>query len=368
MKIVCEKDTLLNSINTVQKAVLTKSTLPVLEGILINADDILTLTGNNLELGIEITTEAEIIEKGQIVVNSKIFGDIIRKLPDNKVYITVNEDSVIEIKCENSIFNIKGLTAEEFPEIPIVEKNNVLSIEQNKLRSMIRQTSFAISTNENKIILTGSLINAQDNLLTMVSVDGYRLALRKENIDETDNRFSFVIPGKTLNELFKILKDTDEKVNIFVSEKHALIEFNSCKVVTRLLIGEFLDYKQIIPDESKLKVTADVNMLIDSIERASLIITSDNKKYPIVLSIKLDNINISCNTDMGNVSDTVKVQTFGDNIDIGFNNRYLLDALKACECEKIIMEMNDSLSPCVIKPHEGDNFIYLVLPVRLKQE
>lgn len=368
MKITCNRSTLINAVNTVQKAVLTKSTLPILEGIFIQADRFLKLTGNNLELGIEQVADAKIEETGSIVTNSKIFGEIIRKLPDEKVTISTGENNIITISSGNSEFNIKGIESDEFPEIPKVEKNNALKVKQSILKNMIRQTSFAIGTNENKIILTGSLIEASDNLLTMVSVDGYRLALRREIIENKDNNFSFVVPGKSLSELFKIIEDNDEEINIYFTDKHAMFEFGQTKVVTRLLIGDFLEYNKIIPEESKLKVTLNVKNFTSTIDRASLIITADNKKYPIVLNITYDKIFVHCMTDMGKVQDSVDVRTFGDDLEIGFNHKYLLDALKACETEEAIFEFNDSLSPCIIKPVESNKFIYLVLPVRLKQE
>jgi DNA polymerase-3 subunit beta len=367
MKFNCEKNNLLDSINTVQKAVLNKSTLAILEGILIQADENIKLTGNNLEMGIESSFNAQILEKGNIVVNSKLIGEIVRKLPDDIVYFEVTNDDFINIKCGDSEFNIKGIVSDEFPEIPHIEEEKSIKIPQNILKSMIRQTSFAIGTNENKIILTGSLIEIKDNNITMVSVDGFRLALRNETINnENNNNNSFVIPGKTLNELFKILNDDDTNVEIFLTEKHAMFRLGSCKVVTRLLNGEFLNYGQILPSNSNLKVICKTKDFINSIERASLIITNDVNKYPVVLNISLDKIKISCTTNMGKVNDLLKVQTFGDNIEIGFNHKYLIDALKACECETIVLEFTDSLSPCIIKPVEGESFIFLVLPVRLK--
>jgi DNA polymerase-3 subunit beta len=202
----------------------------------------------------------------------------------------------------------------------------------------------------------------------MISVDGYRLALRKEKINSDGDKLSFVIPGKTLQELSKIIKDSEGYITISTTEKHVLFEFDNCLIISRLLEGEFLNYKGIIPSQYSLKVKIPVYLLIESIERASLMITSENKKYPVKLNIILDKILISCVTDMGKVQDLIHVETHGDDIEIGFNHKYLLDALKACECEEIVMEFNNNISPCIIRPVEGDSFIYLVLPVRLKND
>ncbi|MCG8501434.1 MAG: DNA polymerase III subunit beta [Firmicutes bacterium] len=369
MKLSCEKNILLENINIVQKAVSPKSTLPILEGILLEADENLKLTGNDLELGIECTVEATIEQKGSVVLSSKIFGEIIRKLPNDIVNIEVEDNHHTTIKCGNSEFNIMAITASEFPELPSVQKEeSALIIPQQKLRSMIRETIFAVGTNENKLILTGSLIEIENKELTIVSVDGYRLALRKEIIDHAEGQISFVVPGKTLNEISKIIKEDDQDIAIYTTDKHVLFEFDNCRIVSRLLEGEFLNYKQIIPAEHSLTVKASAKPLIDSIERAALIITSDNKKYPVRLNIEMDKIVISCITDMGNVQDSIGVETLGEDLEIGFNHKYLLDALKTCDCDEVLLEFNNSLSPCIIKPVEGNAFIYLVLPVRLRQE
>ncbi len=368
MKFTCERNHLIEKINIVQKAVSLKSTLPILEGILLQADDNLKLTANDLEMGIECTIKSDIIETGSIVLNSKIFGEIIRKLPNDLVNIEVDDNNNTVIKCGNSQFNIMGIPSTEFPEIPKVEKNNTFIVSQRRLKSMIRQTNFAVGINENKQILTGSLLEFNDGEMNMVSVDGYRLALRKEKIDSDGSKLLVVIPGKTLNELSKIIKDEENSITINTTDKHVLFEFDDCLIVSRLLEGEFLNYKQIIPSQNSIKVKVKVDLLIESVERAALIITSENKKYPVKLSIILDKITVSCITDMGKVQDLINVETHGNDLEIGFNHRYLLDALKACECEEIIMEFNNSVSPCVIKAVEGDSFIYLVLPVRLKND
>jgi len=368
MKIVCEKNILLEGINIVQKAVSTKSTLPILEGILLEASESLRLTGNDLELGIECNIEANVEQPGSVVLNARMLGEIVRKLPNDKVYIEVEKNNNTYIRCGNTEFNIMGISANEFPELPIINKENKLTVSQRILRSMIRQTLFAVATNENKLILTGSLLEAYDNNLSIVSVDGYRLALRKENINSNDSNISVIIPGKTLSELSKIIKDDDEEINIYTTDKHVLFEFDNCIIVSRLLEGEFLNYRNIIPDEYKLKVKASTKTMIESLERTALVITSENIKSPVRFKITMDKISLSCITQTGKAQDSFNVETWGDDLEIGFNHKYFLDALKACEVDEIIMEYNNNLSPCIIKPVDGDSFLYLILPVRLKSE
>ncbi len=369
MKIYCNKNTLLNTINTVQKAAAVNSTLPILESILIEANENLKLTGNNLELGIECYIDVTIKESGSIALNSRVFGEIIKKLPENTIYIETDENNNAYIKSGNAEYKIIGLSAEDFAELPKVEKNDYFKISQKNLKDMINQVMFAVSNNENNPILTGCYLEIENKYLNMVSVDGYRLALRKEEIKEGNKEINMIVPGKTLNEISKILKEDDEKeVDIYSSEKHVLFEFDNCRIVSRLIEGEFLKYKQIIPESQELKVKVDVINFIESIERTALIIVSDNQKYPIKLNIKTDKINMTCTTQTGTANDIISAETTGEDIEIGFNYRYLLDALKACERKDVYLEFTNNVSPCIIKPIEDNKFIYLVLPVRLKNE
>ncbi|MGE4283118.1 MAG: DNA polymerase III subunit beta [Clostridia bacterium] len=368
MKLFCEKNLLIDAISITQKAVSVKSTLPILEGILLEAkENTLKLTGNDLELGIECSIQASIKQPGSIVLSSRIFGEIIRKLPNDTIYIEVQDSNTL-IKCGNSEFNIMGILPVEFPDLPSVQKENVFIISQEKLRSMIRQTIFAVGTNENKLILTGSCLEVENNNLNIISVDGYRLALRKESIDSAEQKISLVVPGKTLNELSKIIKDDEQNVQIYITSKHVLFEFGNCRIVSRLLEGEFLNYNKIIPKEYQLRIKTSVRPLVESIERAALLIVSDNQKYPVKINIKTDKIFISCITQTGKVQDSINAETEGNDLEIGFNHKYLLDALKSCECDEVYMEFNTALSPCIIRPIDNQKFIYLVLPVRLRNE
>lgn len=246
MKIICSKDNLLNGINIVQKAISTKTTLPILEGILLNADDKFKLTGNDLEIGIECYVEADIRNSGSIVINSKIFGDIVRRLPDSEVLVHVKDNNLVIVECENSHFEIKGTNPSGYPSLPKVDKDNILSLTQSNLKDMIRQTVFAVGTDENRPVLTGSLIEVKDKELVVVSVDGFRLALRKKIIENDINDFSVIVPGKTLNEISKILQPNDDVVTIYNSNNQIVFDTKSWRIVSRLIEGKYLNYNSLL--------------------------------------------------------------------------------------------------------------------------
>lgn len=366
MKILCDKPSLLEAVNTVQKAVSSKSTLPVLEGILICAQgDKITLTGNDLELSIEYTMPAQIINDGCVVVNSKIFGDIIRKLPDAPIHIETQQNNITNIKCGDIDFDISGLDAAEFPKVADISKDFHIVLKDSVLKSMIKQTIFAIAVSDNKPILTGSLFEIKDDILSVVSVDGYRVALRNEPIEATGKNIKIVIPGKTLGELLKIMKEEGKDVTIYFSDKHVLFDFEKYFVTSRLIDGEYFNYEAALPKQYTLQVIAEVGLFCDSIERAALIISNDTTKSPLKLKIDTDKVTINCASQIGKVSDIIPVDSDGEPLEIGFNYKYLLDAFRGCDSEKVKMQFNSPLSPCVIAPLEGSQFLYMVLPVRL---
>ncbi len=367
MKIICSKEQLLEGINIVQKAVSTKTTLPILEGILLEAHDEFKMTGNNLELGIECFINADIMERGSIVLNSKMFGDIARRLPDSEVLIEVKENNTVIIECDNSHFELRGMPSDSFPALPSIERQNILKVSQKAVRDMIRQTLFAVSTDENRPILTGSLIQCIENEITFVSIDGFRMAVRKSINNEGFSEFSVVVPGKTLNEIVKILQPVDEEISIYSSHNQILFEIGNCRVVSRLLEGEYLNYKSIIPKEYETSVRLKTEDLLSSLERASLI-TADEKKYPVKFNISDDKIIITSNTEIGAVREEVRVEVNGSNMDVGFNPRYFIEALKVIDDEEIDIYFNSSIGPCTIRPLEGDNFAYMILPVRIKND
>lgn len=367
MKVICSKEHLIEGINIVQKAVSTKSTLAILEGILLEANEQFKLTGNDLELGIECYVEADIKNTGSIVLNSKMFGDIVRRLPDSEVLIEVLPNNSVIIECENSHFELKGIPSDSYPALPSIKKENAFIIKQKIAREMIRQTIFAVSIDENRPILTGSLLECKDNNVTIVSIDGYRLALRRSKIEDENQNFNVVIPGKTLNEIVKILQPVDDSISIYSSQNQILFDMGNCKVVSRLLEGEYLNYNSIIPQEFETKIRVKTKELLSSIERASLI-TAEEKKYPVKFNISDDKLIISSNTEIGAVREEVRVDTTGNKLDIGFNPRYFIEALKVIDDEEIDIHFTSSIGPCTIRPIENNDYAYMILPVRIKNE
>jgi DNA polymerase III subunit beta len=367
MKVICSRENLIDGINTVQKAVSTKTTLPILEGILVEAEEKFKLTGNDLEIGIESIIDADIRTKGSIVLNSRMFGDIIRRLPDSEVLIEVKQDNLVIIECENSHFELKGISAAGFPAIPNIKKENALKINQKVIRDMIKQTIIAVSYDENRPILTGSLIEYKNNFLSIVSIDGYRLALRKNEIQNNELEFSVVIPGKTLNEIVKILQPVDKEIIIYNSDNQIMFDIGNCRVVSRLLEGEYLNYKGIIPQDFETKIKVNTKEMLSSIERASLL-TMEEKKYPVKLSINDDNIVITSNTEIGAVREELRVEMEGNKLDIGFNPRYFIEALKVVEDEVINILFTSNIGPCTLNPIDNEKFCYLILPLRSRND
>ncbi len=367
MKFSCEKALLLSAISTASRAVAPKSSIPALEGILLEAGDNLRLTGYNLETGIRTALDADITEHGALVLSSRLFGDIIRKLPDDVVVFS-SENYTVNIKCGMSEFNILATDPAEFPSLPEVESNsNRFSISRDKLGAMIRQTIFAVSTNESRPIHTGSLFEIEDQALTMVAVDGYRLALRKEEIGEkAGEAFSFVVPGAALSEVEKICGDSEEPAQVTQGQRHILFNMGDTILISRRLEGEFLAYRNAIPKNNTIRVEGETRALLSSIDRVSLII-SDKLKSPLRCKFGDGVLDITTKTAIGDAADQCPIAGNGNDLEIGFNNKYLMDALKAAPADKVRLEMTTGVAPCVIFPAEGEeNFIYMVLPVRLK--
>lgn len=367
MKVICSRENLIDGINTVQKAVSTKTTLPILEGILVEAHDNFKLTGNDLEIGIESIIEADIRSTGAIVLNSRMFGDIIRRLPEAEVLIEVKDNNLVIIECENSHFELKGLPAAGFPAIPEIKKENALKINQKLIRDMIKQTIFAVSYDENRPILTGSLIEYKNDFLSIVSIDGYRLALRKNEVQNNNLEFNVVIPGKTLNEIVKILQPSDKEIVIYNSENQIMFDIGNCRLVSRLLEGEYLNYKGIIPQDYETKIKVNTKELLSSIERASLL-TMEEKKYPVKFSIDDDKIIITSNTEIGAVREELRVEMEGNKLEIGFNPRYFIEALKVIEDEVINVLFTSNIGPCTLNPCDNEKYCYLILPLRSRND
>ena len=353
MKFSCEKALLQAAISTTSRAVSPKSSIPALEGILLEADEELRLTGYNLETGIRTTVPAEIRTKGTLVLGARLFGEIIRKLPDDIVEFTA-EHYMVNIKCGMSEFNILGTDPEEFPELPTVEYQNSLEIGQNKLKSMISQTLFAVSDNESRPIHTGSLFEVDQKGLTIVSVDGYRLALRHETIERKEGaeEFSFVVPGAALSEVEKICSDVEETASITQGARHIMFKVGETMLVSRRLEGEFLAYRQAIPRNNSIRIEGETRALLSSIDRVSLII-SDKLKSPLKCIFEQNVLKISTKTAIGDAADQCPTDGDGGGLEIGFNNRYLMDALKAAPADRVRLELTTSVSPWSSCPPKG---------------
>ena len=372
MKIVCYKDKIIKALNSVVKGGASKTTMPILEGILIQTNDNeIKLTTYDLEIGIEYIMECEIKEQGSTVVNAIMFSEIIRKLPDTEIYISLNDKNLLEIECEGSLYKLATMNPEEFPELPKIEIENSIEVDQNVLKNMIRKTIFAVSSEENRPIFTGCLFEIENNKLNLVAVDGFRLALRSIYLNKQTNNFSAVIPGKTLNEVNKIISDSFEPVKIGVSKNQALFEMDNCKIVTRILDGEFLNYKNVIPSNWETRIRVNKNSIQNSFERISLISASaieKEKKYPVKVQVDIGKVIISCTNQTGDAKEELFVSTEGKNLEAGFNPKYFLDSLKAVEDEEVFIEFGTSISPCLIKSVENNDYTYMILPIRLKEE
>lgn len=367
MLIICEKQSLVEAVGNVQKAVSGKSTLPALEGILLRASgNALFMAGYDLDnLGITTTIEAQVKRPGEIVLPARLFGDIVRKMPDEMVQIDVDEKCGASIKSGQSSFSLMGIAASEYPELPGVKDGASVRISQNVLKSMIRQTLFAIAQTDARPVHTGTLFELTPGHLRLVSVDGSRLALRTEEI-RNDEELQFVVPGKTLAEVLRLLSDDETPMSMVVGRRHVVLEIGAYAVISRLLDGEFLPYKKAISQQVSTTVRIGTRTLIDAVDRASLVI-NDRMKSPLVCELRDGQIHLSCNTPLGSASDVVFADIEGKEEEMGFNSRFLLEALKNTETDEVRIELNGPLSPMKILPPEGESFLFLVLPVRLKK-
>ena len=367
MKFTVNKSDITEAVSNIQRAVSTKTSIPALEGILLSATETgLELCAYDLELGITTVIPAFVMEPGKAVLSAKLFSDIVRRTPAETVTVSVDEKNMATLESGYSRFSIIGIPAEEFPELPKLSDSTQISLPGALLKSMIRQTLFAIAESDAKPIHQGSLFSLENGILDVVSVDGYRLAVRREPVDFSED-LSFVVPGKTLSELLKLIKDNEEPVEISAGRRHILFKIDNYTVISSLLEGEFLNYKAAIPPESQTEVVLKTREAIDSVERVSLLIT-DRLKSPIRCLFDNNEVKLNCTTSMGRASDQLDVEMTGQSVEIGFNNRYLLEALRNTECDEVKVQLGGPLSPMKVVPKEGDSFMFLVLPVRLKSE
>ncbi|MEG0229093.1 MAG: DNA polymerase III subunit beta [Oscillospiraceae bacterium] len=368
MKIKCSRDLLHESVNNVLKAASAKSSMPALEGILLKTGvSDLTLTGYDLEIGITQTIECDVQTQGEIVLNAKVLSDMVRSIDGENIIIEKTDDFIVNISSGNTQYTILGISSEDFPALPVAQNNLKVVISQNNLKSMIKKTIFAVSQDQSKPVLTGVLFEIKDGVLTTVSCDGCRLCVCKENINYNGEEKT-VIPSKTLNEILKMLKDEDdETIEITFDKKHISFKFNDCTVISRLLEGQFIDYNAVIPKEIKTTVSVQTKKIQKTIERTSLIL-SDKLKSSIKIIFEDNKIKASCKTALGNASDEIDAAIEGESCTIGFNSKYILDSLKACEEENIIIQFNGSVSPMKITAAQGskqNDFLFLVMPVML---
>lgn len=368
MKFICNKQSLYEAINNVSRAVAVKSTISALEGIKVSlTGDTLQLTGYDLEIGIKTEIEVQSEDKGEFIIGSRLFSDMIRRMPADEVTIEVDENLGTKISGGLTEYNIVVLSAEEYPEIPEFDRNDCFTVPQNILKNMINQTIFAVSVNENKPILTGELFDVHGEEFNLVAIDGYRLAVRTEKVNNSEDR-SFVVPAKALKEISNLLKEEDDLYcDIYTGKKHIVFDISGYKVISRLLEGEFHNYRGSIPANSATEVIIKTKDFISSLERCALLI-NERAKAPIKCLFDNGEVKLSCATIIGKFSDVFPVDIAGPMVEIGFNCRYLLDALKATESDKVKLLMNTGLSPMKIVPLDGDDYTFLVLPVRLKAE
>lgn len=369
MKFSCETYLLRQAVSVASRCAASKSPIPALEGLLIEAGQNIRITGYDLKKGVYTSFQADVAEAGAIVLNARLFGNIINSLSDGIVTIQT-EGMKTSITCGAADFSLMGTDSGEYPELPAVDRQNAVSIPQNALSKMIRQTIFAVSDNESRPIYTGSLFEIEGETLTVVAVDGYRLAMRRETVDKNGlEDCSFVVPATALNDVEKLCSDTEDGVDITVGTKHISFAIGDTVLVSRRLEGEFLNYKKSVPTEFSINFTADRENFMKAVSRVSLII-DEKTKNPLRMYVKQDSITIRCKTAIGEGEDGCAVKTEGDaSLVIGFNNRYLLDALKAAPGEEIKMGLNSASAPGVIYPADGSgSFAYMILPVRLRDE
>lgn len=367
MRLTCQQQILSKALNTVSKAVTSRTTIPILKGILlkVSEDGFLTLAASDLDLSIEKKIKIPVFEEGAVVVSARLFSDIIRKLPSEEIEILLEEGNNVKIKCLASEFMIVGQPAEEFPNVGEVKKEDGISLDKEILKEMIKKTAFSASIEESKGIIVGVLTELEEDAITMVALDGFRMAIAREAVKNKEKK-KIIIAARIMNEISKIISETEEEKDVmfYLDEKKAVLLIEDTKVVLRLLEGEFIRYRDIIPKEQGTRIKADRAELLNSIERASLL-AKEGKNNLIKFSIADDKITITSRSEEGNVKEEVFIEKEGKDLEIGFNSKYVMDVLKAISDEEIRMEFNTGVSPCLMKPAEGDAYEYLVLPVRI---
>lgn len=363
MKIICKKSNLVKGVSTVSKAVPSKTTMPILECILIDATtDIIRLTANDMELGIQTDIDGEIIERGMIAIDAKIFSEIVRKLPDNDIIIETDENLQTTIVCEKAKFDISGKPGDEFSYLPIIEKDDSIEISQFTLKEVIRQTIFSIADSDSNKLMTGELFEIKDNILRVVSLDGHRISIRKIELKNEVSDRKLVVPGKTLIEISKILSGEAESiVHISYSNNHIVFEFDNTIVVSRLIEGEYFKIDQMLSNDYDTKVKINKKELLNCIDRATLLVKEGDKK-PIIIHIGDDVMELKIKSQIGSMNEEIMINKEGKDLLIGFNPKFLIDALRVIDDEEVTLYLMNAKAPCFIKD-ENESYIYLILPV-----
>lgn len=365
MKLVFKQSDLANSVSIVMKAVPSKTTMPILECILIDASyNQIKLTSNDMELGIETIVEGEVIEKGKIALDAKILSDIVRKLPNSTVTIETNENYVATITCEKAKFDIPGKAGDDFATLPNIDRKSTITISQFSLRELIRQTIFSIAVNENNKLMTGELFEVRSNKLRVVSLDGHRIAIRSLELKEECPDMKVVVPGKTLNEVSKILSgEMDEMVQIHFADNYMLFEFNNTLVLSRLIDGEYFRIDQMLSSDYETKIVINRHELQSCIDRATLLVREADK-MPVILNINEGQLQLAIDSSIGSMNESMDIEKTGKDIMIGFNPKFLLDALRVIDDESVSIYFVNAKAPCFIRDDAG-NYIYLILPVNI---
>lgn len=368
MKIICNTTVLAEACNVVQRGVPQKSTLPATEGIFLQAKNSkLTLTGYDLEVGITTVIECSTESEGSIVLNARLLCDILRRLPSQSVTISSDSNNLCKIKSGESEFSLVGIPADDYPELPTVTGGMPFSIKQGILKNMVKQTIFAVAVQDIKPVHKGIKFEVSNNNLRLISCDGFRLAIRNETIEFNGEDMTFVVPAKTLAEVTKLTDDDEANIVFSIGKKFILFEIGNYRIISRILEGEFFNYKNAIPSESSTKARVNLKLLLDSVEETSLLITSKIKS-PVRCIFDDNTIRISSATSLGAATDKIPASIDGKRLEIGFNNTYLTDCLRTVDVDEVNIELSTPVSPIIIKPVEGDNFIFLIIPMRLKNE
>lgn len=363
MKIICSKSNLVKGVSIVSKAVPSKTTMPILECILIDAStDVVKLTANDMELGIETCIEGEIAERGIIALNARIFSEIVRKLPDNDVTIETDSSNQAFITCEKAKFNIAAQSGEDFSYLPVIEKEDYITVSEFTLKEVIRQTIFSIADNDTNKMMTGELFEIEDNILKVVSLDGHRISIRKIELKESYSPKKVIVPGKTLQEISKIISgEADVDVDISFTKNHIVFEFDKTVVVSRLIEGDYFKINQMLSSDYETKVKINKKELLNCIDRATLLIKEGDKK-PIIIDIQDESMELKIKSQIGSMDEEIFITKEGKDLLIGFNPKFLIDALRVIDDEEVDLYFMNAKAPCFIKDEE-QSYIYLILPV-----